>query len=115
MSTKGAPGTARTCGPQVRSLVLYPTELRTRAGGSSSCSATSKGPRPPDTDIVDARQSHLHRCVPNLVVATVQDRRKGFVNIPLGSQGAVMKSGTPRGRAPVGVARRCSRVRARPP
>ncbi len=24
----GAPGTTRTCGPQLRKLVLYPTELR---------------------------------------------------------------------------------------
>ena len=27
---RGAPGTTRTCDPQVRSLVLYPTELRAR-------------------------------------------------------------------------------------
>ena len=30
---RGAPGTTRTCDPQVRSLVLYPTELRARRGG----------------------------------------------------------------------------------
>jgi hypothetical protein len=29
----GAPGTIRTCDPQIRSLMLYPAELRARKGG----------------------------------------------------------------------------------
>ena len=33
---RGAPGTTRTCGLQVRNLALYPTELRARANGSAA-------------------------------------------------------------------------------
>ena len=32
----GAPGTIRTSDPQIRSLVLYPAELRARAGPGPS-------------------------------------------------------------------------------
>ena len=32
----GAPGRARTCGPELRRLVLYPTELRARAVSNST-------------------------------------------------------------------------------
>ena len=32
----GAPDRIRTCGPQIRNLVLYPTELRAHSVGDSS-------------------------------------------------------------------------------
>ena len=53
----GAPGRIRTCDPQIRNLVLYPTELRARCAGKmgegwAQCklggtrSAVAAAPRP---------------------------------------------------------------------
>ena len=44
----GAPGRIRTSDPQIRSLVLYPAELRARAGLLTAQSACGQEPVPPD-------------------------------------------------------------------
>lgn len=40
----GAPGRSRTCGLKIRSLVLYPTELRARDGAGISADCAGAKP-----------------------------------------------------------------------
>jgi hypothetical protein len=50
MEVSGAPGTTRTFDPQLRKLMLYPTELRARGTWSLGAGAFWLLPRIPDPD-----------------------------------------------------------------
>ena len=66
----GAPGTIRTSDPQIRSLMLYPAELRARAGGSLGGGPARRNPlSSPNAShclvgIVTLDRGHETACVP---------------------------------------------------